>query len=50
MSQTGMFEIYKNNEFLKIMKPEKRFYNSGSQITTEAAIHSTIYGDLYSNW
>ncbi len=47
MSQTGMFEIYKNNEFLKIMKPEKRFYNSGSQITTEAAIHSTIYGDLY---
>ena len=47
MSQTGIFEIYKNNEFLKIMKPEKRFYNSGKQITTEAAIHSTIYGDLY---
>ena len=47
MSQTGIFEIYKNNEFLKIMKPEKRFYNSGKQITTEAAIHSTVYGDLY---
>ena len=27
--------------------PERRFYNSSDQITTEAAIYSTILGDLY---
>ena len=25
----------------------KHFYNTGKQVTTEAAIHSTIFGDLY---
>ena len=39
ISQTGVFEIFENNKFLKIMKPEKRFYNVGQQTTTEAAIH-----------
>ena len=29
------------------MTPEKRFYNSGKQVTTEAAINSSLLGDLY---
>ena len=29
------------------MTPEKRFYNSGKQMTTEAAINSSIFGDIY---
>ena len=47
ISQTGNFLIKENNKNLKILKPEKRFYNTGKQVTTEAAIHSTIFGDLY---
>ncbi|MFL2660902.1 MAG: heme lyase CcmF/NrfE family subunit [Alphaproteobacteria bacterium] len=47
ISQTGYFEITQNEKKIKILKPEKRFYNSGKQVTTEAAIYSTIFGDLY---
>ena len=43
----GEFQIFKNGKFLKSLFPEKRFYNSSDQITTEAAIYSTIIGDLY---
>ena len=39
--------IYKNEKYLKSLFPERRFYNSSDQITTEAAIYSTILGDLY---
>ena len=47
ISQRGNFLVKENNKRLKILKPEKRFYNTGKQVTTEAAIHSTIFGDLY---
>ncbi len=47
LSQMGLFEIKKDDKFIKTMKPEKRFYNSGKQMTTEAAISSNIFGDLY---
>ncbi len=47
LSQMGLFEIKKGDKFIKTMKPEKRFYNSGKQMTTEAAISSNIFGDLY---
>ena len=47
ISQMGYFEISQNGEKVKTLMPEKRFYNSGKQVTTEAAIHSTILGDLY---
>ena len=43
----GYFEISQHGEKVKTLMPEKRFYNSGKQVTTEAAIHSTILGDLY---
>jgi len=47
LSQMGEFEISQNNVLLKILRPEKRFYNTGKQVTTEAAIYSRFSGDLY---
>ena len=43
----GLFDVSKDEKFIKRMTPEKRFYNSGKQMTTEAAISSGIFGDLY---
>ena len=47
LSQMGVFDVKKDNKFIKRMTPEKRFYNSGKQMTTEAAINSSIFGDIY---
>ena len=47
ISEMGEFQIFKNGKFVKSLYPEKRFYNSSDQVTTEAAIYSTIIGDLY---
>ncbi len=47
LSQMGFFSVKKNNKQIKILNPEKRFYNTGQQFTTEAAIHSSLFGDLY---
>ena len=47
LSQMAKFNIYKNGELIKTLLPEKRMYNTGKQVTTEAAIHSSIFGDLY---
>ncbi len=47
ISQMGLFKIKNDEKIVKILRPEKRFYNSGKQVTTEAAIHSSIFGDLY---
>ena len=47
VSQMGFFDVSKNGKVINRMTPEKRFYNSGKQMTTEAAISSGIFGDLY---
>ena len=47
LSQMAKFNIYKNGELIKTLLPEKRMYNTGKQVTTEASIHSTLLGDLY---
>jgi cytochrome c-type biogenesis protein CcmF len=47
LSYMGFFEISSNKKIIKTLKPEKRFYNYGKQVTTEADIHSTLLGDLY---
>ncbi len=47
ISQVGLFDIRKGENYIKRMTPEKRFYNTGKQMTTEAAISSGIFGDLY---
>ncbi len=41
------FEVFVGNKLITILNPEKRFYNSGNQVTTEAAIYSNFLGDLY---
>lgn len=46
-SDYASFKLYKNNKFIKYIHPEKRHYNFGKQVTTEAAIHSTLLGDIY---
>ncbi len=43
----GTFELYKKKQFIKNLMPEKRYYNFGKQTTTEAAIYSTLMGDIY---
>ena len=47
LNQVGIFKIYKDKKYIKTLYPERRFYNSREQVTTEAAIHSTFAGDLY---
>ena len=48
ISEMGEFKIYKSGQFVKSLFPERRFYNSTERVTTEAAIYSTILGDLTS--
>ena len=47
LSQMGRFDVYKKDVLITSLFPEKRKYNSSRQITTEAAIYSTLLGDLY---
>ena len=46
-SDYATFEVYKKGRLITKLHPEKRTYNSNNQTTTEAAIMSTILGDLY---
>ena len=46
-SDFAKFELYKNGELVSVLNPEKRIYNFGKQVTTEAAIFSTLLGDIY---
>ena len=39
--------VTKDNQFVTIMKPEKRKYFSSQMLMTEAAIHTSFSGDLY---
>ncbi len=43
----GKFIVYKNGEEVTILNAEKRTYNVSRISTTEAAIHTTLLGDLY---
>ena len=47
MSEMGEFKIFKDQKYVRSLFPERRFYNSSDQVTTEAAIYSTFLGDLY---
>ena len=46
----GLFEISKAENVIKRMTPEKRFYNSGKQMTTEAAIVRESLGSIHCAW
>jgi cytochrome c-type biogenesis protein CcmF len=43
----GQLTITKNERMVTIMRPEKRKYFSSEMLMTEAAIYSTIQGDMY---
>jgi cytochrome c-type biogenesis protein CcmF len=43
----GLFIVKKDGKLFTSMEPEKRFYPVQNMPTTEAAIHSTLWGDLY---
>ena len=48
MGVEALFNVYKGNQFVAEMRPQKRFYSGGSQMpTTEAAIKPRHMGDLY---
>ena len=49
-SDYAKFELYKNGELVSVLNPEKRIYNFGKQVTTEARnIFYTAWGYLYFN-
>ena len=41
------FNLYKKNKFIKTLKPQKRFYPVQEFPTTEAAIYSRGFSDIY---
>lgn len=43
----GKFSVYKDGELFVVLEPEKRNYPVTRMPTTEAAIHTTLMGDLY---
>lgn len=46
-AERGIFDVYKNGEFVAHLEPEKRFYPVQSTNMTEAGIHSTLTRDLF---
>lgn len=47
MAQTAQVSVSRNDRVLANLAPEKRFYLSGVMVTTEAAIQSNLWRDLY---
>jgi cytochrome c-type biogenesis protein CcmF len=43
----GIFDVYKNGEFVNHLEPEKRFYPVQRTSMTEAGIHTTLTRDLF---
>ncbi|MDA1088973.1 MAG: heme lyase CcmF/NrfE family subunit [Proteobacteria bacterium] len=43
----GTFRVFKDGKAFVTLRPEKRIYNVSKRPTTEAAIHTTFFGDLY---
>ncbi len=43
----GKFEVFKNDQLVTTLRPQKRNYHVRQMPTTEAAIHSLFSGDLY---
>jgi len=47
IAQQGHIEIFSEGKKISDLKPEKRRYFSNNDVMTEAAIDSSIWGDLY---
>ena len=46
-AQRGTFTVFKDGEKFITLRPEKRTYHVSARPTTEAAIYTTFWGDLY---
>lgn len=47
VAREGLFEVKKNEKAFVILLPQLRFYPISNQTTNEAAIRSSLLGDLY---
>jgi cytochrome c-type biogenesis protein CcmF len=47
IAEHAVVEVYRGDELLDVMHPEKRFYKASRQPTTEAAIRPRMNEDLY---
>ena len=47
VSQVGIFDAYKSDDYLISFFPEKRTYNIQKNVMTEAAISSNFFRDIY---
>ena len=47
VSEVGIIKVYRDGKEIKTLKPERRFYRSSEQATTEVALRSTLKEDLY---
>lgn len=45
--QVGRFEVYRNGQWVTTLSPAKRVYDAPPQPTSEAGIHASWRGDLY---
>jgi cytochrome c-type biogenesis protein CcmF len=43
----GIFDVYKEGQFVVHLEPEKRFYSVKGMSMTEAGIHTTLIRDLF---
>ncbi len=46
-AQKGKIDVYQDGKLVSQLEPEKRFYLSGGNVMTEAAIDSGFWGDIY---
>lgn len=43
----GIFDVYKDGDFVVHLEPEKRYYSVKSITMTEAGIHTTLFRDIF---
>lgn len=46
-ARVGQFEVSRNGSLVSILKPEKRYYQAGGQMMTEADIDAGLWRDIY---
>jgi cytochrome c-type biogenesis protein CcmF len=46
-AQRAILQVWRNDKTVTVLTPERRYYDVAEMQTTEAAIHSTLAGDLY---
>ncbi len=47
LATRGHVQVFRGDEPLVLLNPEKRAYASGGQVMTEAGIHPGVFGDVY---